>query len=122
MIKKLKAKSKRVIKRKRRSKKHIVSSANRPRLVVFRSNKYLYVQLIDDTTSTVIASSSSIAKDLKDKKLGNNIESAKVVGADIAAKMKAKKISTIVFDRNGYLYHGKIKALADACREAGIKF
>jgi large subunit ribosomal protein L18 len=122
MIDKVKSKRKRAIKRKLRSKKNIISSATRPRLVVFRSNKYLYVQVIDDTTSKVVVSSSSVAKGLKDKKLGKNVESAKVIGTDIATKLKAKKIKTIVFDRNGYLYHGKVKALADACREAGIKF
>jgi large subunit ribosomal protein L18 len=122
MIDVMKVKRKRFSKKRLRSKKNIQTSATRPRMVVFKSNKYLYVQVVDDTVGKVIATSSSVSKDLKDKGLSNNIEAAKVIGKDIAKKLKAKKIDGIVFDRNGYLYHGKIKALADACREAGLKF
>ncbi len=121
MIDVVKAKNKRYVKTKLRSKKHLKMSTDRPRMIVTRSNKYLYVQVVD-VNNKVLASYSSISKDLAGKKLGNNIESAKKVGEGIAKKLKALKIDTIVFDRNGLLYHGKIKALADTCREAGIKF
>lgn len=122
MINTLKQKNKIFAKRKLRSKKHLKSSAERPRMVIFRSNKYLYVQVIDDTTGKVLCSISSIAKELEGKKLGNNIESAKKIGEMIGKKLKKLKIEKVVFDRNGNLYHGKIKALAEACREQGIQF
>lgn len=95
----------------------VSGTAVRPRLSVHRSLKSIYAQLIDDTTGTVIASSSS----LKEKK-SNGIEAAKKVGAELAKKAKAKKIETCVFDRSGYLYHGRVKALADGAREGGLKF
>ena len=98
-----------------RSKIH--GTTNKPRLSVFRSISNMYAQLIDDSTGKVLASSSS----LKIKK-GKKEEIAKQVGAEIAKKAKTKKITTCVFDRGGYLYHGRIKALADAAREGGLQF
>lgn len=121
MIDVLKAKNKRFVKTRLRSKKNLKLSAERPRMVVSRSNKYLYVQVID-INNKVLAAYSSLSKDLSGKKLGKNVESAKKIGEGIAKKLKALKIDSVVFDRNGLLYHGKIQALADSCREAGIKF
>ncbi len=121
MIDKVKNKNIRFEKKRLRSKKHLVITDTRPRLLIVRSNKYLYANVID-INNKVLASYSSISKDLEGKRLGNNIESAKKIGAGIAKKLKALKIDSVVFDRNGLLYHGKVKALADTCREAGIKF
>ena len=90
-----------------------------PRLCVYRSNKNIEVQVIDDTKGVTLTSSSSEQLHLE---RGNNIEAAKLVGADIAKKCLALKITKIKFDRAGYLYHGRVKALADAAREAGLEF
>lgn len=122
MIDTLKKKNKKFKKRKARSKKNIRSSAERPRMVVFRSNKYLYVQVIDDVNGKVLCTASSIGKELEGKRLGKDIESAKKVGEMIGKKLKKLKIANVVFDRNGNLYHGKVKALAETCREQGIQF
>ena len=89
-----------------------------PRLCVFRSNQAIYAQLIDDVKGVTIASSSSLELKLKN----NNLEAAATVGKDIAEKAKKAKIKTVVFDRGGYLYHGRVKALADAARENGLEF
>lgn len=121
MIDLLKGKRKRLIKAKKRSKANLVPTAEKPRMVVYRSKKYLYVQVVDET-GKVLCAASSISKDLKEKKLGKNIESAAVIGNSIGQKLKDLKIETVCFDRNGFQYHGKIKALADSCRETGIKF
>lgn len=94
----------------------IVGTAARPRLSVHRSLKSIYAQLIDDTTGTVIASSSSV------KEKNGGVDVAKKVGLELAKKAKTKKIETCVFDRSGYLYHGRIKALAEGAREGGLKF
>ena len=92
-----------------------------PRLCVFRSLKNISVQIIDDVKGTTLASASSLDKDLKIKN-GGNIEAAKLVGASIAKKAKKAKISKVVFDRGGYLYHGRVAALAEAARENGLEF
>ncbi|MFC1600376.1 50S ribosomal protein L18 [Patescibacteria group bacterium] len=92
-------------------------SQERPRLVVFRSNLYTYAQLIDDSTGKTIAA----ASDMKDTK-AKGIEKAKNVGLEIAKKAKEAKVETCVFDRNGYMYHGKVKAIAEGAREGGLKF
>lgn len=97
----------------------VKGSATCPRLCVFRSNKHIEAQLIDDVAKTTLVSSSSVQLKLEN---GSNIEAAKKVGADLAAKAKEKKISTVVFDRGGYVYHGRVAALADAAREGGLKF
>ncbi len=104
--------------RHRRVRKNISGTENRPRLCVFRSNKEIYAQVIDDEKQITLASSSS--KILKVN--GGNIEGAKKVGQDIAEKCKKLKIKTVVFDRGGYLYHGRVEALADAARESGLEF
>ena len=92
-----------------------------PRLNVFRSAKHISVQIIDDVTGTTLVSASSMDKDLKITN-GGNIEAAKKVGAEIAKKAKKAKITKVVFDRGGYLYHGRVEALADAARENGLEF
>jgi large subunit ribosomal protein L18 len=101
----------------------ISGSANRPRLCVYRSSKYVYAQIIDDAQGKTLAAASTAEKDVRgDLKQGGNIQAAKVVGKAIAQRAKAKGIETVVFDRGGYLYHGRIKAIAEAAREAGLKF
>lgn len=90
-----------------------------PRLCVYRSNKNIEAQIIDDVNGVTLVSSSSMTLKLEN---GSNVEAAGKVGKDIAEKALAKKIETIVFDRSGYIYHGRIKALAEAAREAGLKF
>ena len=108
------------LKRKRRHAKvraKINGNALRPRLAVFRSNKSIYAQLIDDVNNVTLAS----ASDVKDSK-GTNVERAQAVGSAIAKAATAKKITNVVFDRGGYLYAGRVKALAEAAREGGLKF
>src|SRR5262245_41350553 len=95
----------------------------RPRLAVFRSNKHIYAQVIDDSKGTTLVAVSTIDADAKkDVKRGGNIAAAKTVGKLVAGSAKPKRINAVVFDRGGYVYHGKAKALADAAREAGLKF
>lgn len=105
---------------KTRVRKNVHGTPERPRLSVFRSNTGMYAQIIDDEAGRTLASASS----LKDKKATGipKIEQAKLVGRAIAEKAKAAGIEAVVFDRNGYLYHGRVKALADAAREAGLNF
>uniref|UniRef100_UPI00300282AF ribosomal protein L18 n=1 Tax=Anunuuluaehu liula TaxID=3049639 RepID=UPI00300282AF len=106
-------------------KKKIEGTSYRPRLYVFRSNKHIYAQIIDDTKKQILASSSSIAKDVKkytQAKHNANCEISKVIGQDIASKAIKQGISKVVFDRGNKIYHGRIKALADAAREKGINF
>ena len=95
-----------------------------PRLVVYRSNVHIYAQLVDDNENKTLISSSSNNKDLKAsvKKTNNKIEASTLVGKSLGKKLKNDKIERIVFDRNGYKYHGRVKALADAVRKAGIQF
>ena len=90
-----------------------------PRLCVYRSNKNIEAQLIDDVKGVTLVSSSSMSLKLEN---GSNIEAAKAVGGDIAKKALAKKVKKVVFDRSGYIYHGRVKALAEAAREAGLEF
>ena len=96
---------------------------NHPRLVIFRSNTNIYAQLLDDSKETTLLSASSIDKDLKEsiKKAENKIAMSKIVGESLAKKIKDAKIDRIIFDRNGYKYHGRIKALTDAVRSADIR-
>jgi large subunit ribosomal protein L18 len=97
--------------------------ASRPRLCVFRSLKHIYAQVIDDMQGTTLVAAASTEKDVSgDLKSAGNLQSAKVVGKVIAERARAKGIEAVVFDRGGYLYHGRIKALAEAAREAGLKF
>lgn len=106
------------IKRHERIRKTISGTADTPRLCVFRSNNCIYAQIIDDVASKTLASSSSLELKIK----GNNLETAKAVGKDIATKAKSLKIKNVVFDRGGYLYHGRVAALAESARENGLKF
>ncbi|GAB4315366.1 MAG: 50S ribosomal protein L18 [Bacteroidales bacterium] len=102
-----------------RIRKTVHGTTERPRMSVYRSNKQIYVQLIDDTTGKTLVSASSLGKtDFQ----GNKTEQARMVGGMIAEKAKSAGIETVVFDRNGYLYHGRVKALAEAAREGGLKF
>lgn len=106
------------LKRHEKIRRTLSGTENTPRLCVFRSNMAIYAQLIDDVKGVTLASSSSLELKLKN----NNIDAAKAVGKDIAEKAKKAKIKTVVFDRGGYLYHGRVKALADAARENGLEF
>jgi len=108
--------------RKPRIRKKISGTEVRPRLVVFRSNQHLYAQLVDDVNGVTLVSSSTLLLNKDGETLKANKDSAAKVGKDIAAKAMEKKIEAVVFDRSGYIYHGKIKALADGAREAGLKF
>jgi len=105
--------------RHRRIRKRVKGTAERPRLAVFRSLRHIYAQLIDDEKGTTIASASSLEKKLEN---GGNLEGAKVIGKLIAEKAKEKGIRTVVFDRGGFRYGGRVRALADAAREAGLEF
>ena len=104
-----------------RIRKKLSGDATRPRLAVFRSDKHIYAQVIDDLAGRTVVQASSLDKELKAKH-GGNVEAAKAVGSAIASRLKERGIETVVFDRGGYLYHGRIKALAEAAREAGLKF
>lgn len=107
------------VRRHARVRAKISGTALRPRLCVFRSNANIEAQIIDDVAQTTLVASSSLALHLEN---GGNIEAATVVGKDIATKALAKGITTVVFDRSGYVYHGRVKALAEAAREAGLEF
>jgi large subunit ribosomal protein L18 len=98
----------------------ISGTAERPRLVVYRSNKNIYAQIIDDTKGTTLAAAASNEKGFEG--IGSNKEAAKKVGSMIAERAKAKGIETVVFDRGGYIYHGRVSELADGAREGGLKF
>ncbi|RMF97646.1 MAG: 50S ribosomal protein L18 [Candidatus Schekmanbacteria bacterium] len=103
--------------------KRVIGTPERPRLTVFKSARNIYAQIIDDTTGSTLVSCSTLEKGIREKR-GNsaNKECAKIVGETIAKKALEKNISSVVFDRSGYRYHGKVKILADAAREAGLKF
>lgn len=107
------------MKTKVRIRKKIFGTADRPRLNVFRSSKHMYAQLIDDATGATLLEASTVS--LKAAK-GGGREGAKAVGEEIAKRAKGKNISAVVFDRNGFLYHGRVKELADAARSAGLNF
>lgn len=107
----------------KRIRRKVSGTPEKPRLCVFRSLNHIYAQLIDDVNGHTIATASTLEKGLKTRETrGTNIEDAKAVGQAIAKKALAKGIENVVFDRNGYKYHGKVAALADAAREAGLKF
>lgn len=110
-------------KRQVRVRRKVQGSQERPRLCVFRSARHIYAQIIEDTTGTTLVSVSTVVKDVSgDLKVSGNVEAAKLVGKKIAERALAKNITQVVFDRNGFLYHGRVKALADAAREAGLSF
>ncbi len=99
------------------------NNSGRPRLAVFRSGKHIYAQVIDDVSGSTVAAASSIDKDVRSKlKNGANIEAASEVGKIVAERAKKAGVETVVFDRGGYLYHGRVKALAEAAREGGLSF
>jgi len=120
MIKKVSRNEMRV-ERHKRIRKEISGTNDRPRLNVFRSNANITAQIIDDEKGVTLVSASTLEKDLKIAN-GGNVEAAKVIGAEIAKRAKKLKITKVVFDRGGYLYHGRVKALAEAARENGLEF
>jgi len=106
-----------------RVRKTVYGTSQRPRLVVFRSNLHIYAQIVDDTQGKTLISASTLDKECKQNiKRGNNNKAAEVVGQLIAKRAQAKNIKTVVFDRGGYLFHGRVKALADAARQGGLLF
>ena len=111
------------IKKHNRMRNRFAGTAERPRLAVFRSNNHMYAQIIDDTVGNTLVSASTLQKDVKaELEKTNNVEAAAKLGEVIAKKALEKGITTVVFDRGGFIYQGKIKALADAAREAGLQF
>jgi len=107
----------------RRLRNRFTGTAERPRLAVFRSNNHMYAQIIDDTVGNTLVSASTLQKDVKSElEKNNNVDAAAYLGTVIAKKALEKGITTVVFDRGGFIYQGKIKALADAAREAGLEF
>ena len=106
-----------------RVRKKISGTSECPRLCVYRSNAHIYAKIIDDEAQTTLASASTLDKEIKGSvSVGSNIEAAKAVGKLIAERAAAKDIKVVVFDRGGYLYHGRVQALAEAAREAGLEF
>lgn len=109
-----------------RRKKHIRKSVRgtsaRPRLCIFRSDRHIYAQVIDDQTRVTLAAASSLGSELPDGADGGNVEGAKAIGKAVAEAALAANVKKVVFDRNGFLYHGRVAALADAAREAGLEF
>ena len=110
------------LKRKERIRRKLSGTAERPRLTVYKSLKHIYAQVVDDSTGRTVAFASSLSKELKGKDEGDKKADAKRVGALIAQRCKAAKVDQVVFDRNGFPYHGRVAAVADAAREAGLKF
>ncbi|MFZ5451746.1 MAG: 50S ribosomal protein L18 [Thermodesulfobacteriota bacterium] len=109
--------------RKRRIRKKIGGSGERPRLSVFRSAKHIYAQIVDDLQGHTLVAASTLSKEIREKLSGlKKSETAKEVGKLLAAKATEKGISQVVFDRNGFLYHGRVKAVAESCREHGLIF
>jgi large subunit ribosomal protein L18 len=109
--------------RKMRIRQKISGTSDKPRLSVFRSAKHIYAQVVDDVAGTTVAHASTLSRDVRgDVTEATKLDAAKKVGASIAKMLLAKGIQKVVFDRNGYLYHGRVRALADAAREAGLKF
>ncbi len=111
------------LRRRRRVRQKISGTGNRPRLSVFRSTKHIYAQLINDELGVTVAEASTLSPELKENlSTGGNVTAAESVGALIAQKAKQQKIEVVVFDRGGHLYHGRIKALAEAAKAEGLKF
>ena len=109
------------LERHNRIRKNLSGTPERPRLNVFRANAHITAQIIDDTKGITLVSASTLEKELNIKN-GGNVEAAKIIGAEIAKRAKKAKINKVVFDRGGYLYHGRVKALAEAARENGLEF
>ena len=107
----------------RRMRRHIIGTPERPRMAVFRSNNHMYVQIIDDVAKTTLVSASTLQKDVKEKlEKTNDVAAAAYLGTVIAKKAQEAGIKSVVFDRGGFIYQGKIQALADSAREAGLEF
>ncbi|MGC2658160.1 MAG: 50S ribosomal protein L18 [Bryobacteraceae bacterium] len=104
----------------KRIRRRVAGSEERPRLAIFRSINHIYAQVIDDQKGHTLAAAASTEKDLRGK--GGNVEGAKLIGQKVAERAKEKGVTKVVFDRGGYLYHGRVKALADAARAAGLEF
>jgi large subunit ribosomal protein L18 len=118
-----KTKTANLVRRRRRVRAKVTGTAERPRLCVSRSNANIYAQLIDDASGHTLAAASSVDTDLRDQiENGSNVEAAKAVGAALGERAKAAGITSVVFDRSGHLYHGRVKAVADGAREAGLEF
>ena len=117
-------KSKRYARRNRRVRKNITGTSERPRLTIYRSAEHIYAQIIDDSTARTLASASTTDREVKEKLGGemSKTDKCKIVGTVLAERAKTANVSTVAFDRNGFLYHGRIKALADAAREGGLDF
>lgn len=111
------------LRRTRRIKRRLFGTSERPRLVVYRSHKHIYAQLVDDASGSTLVASSTQKKELKAtiSSAKSKVDAGKSVGMDLAAEAKKKKISSAIFDRNGYLYHGRVKAVAEGARENGLK-
>ena len=107
---------------KKRIRKSLVGTTERPRLSVYRSNRHISTQVVDDLTGNTLVAASSLEKEIAEKKGINKVEQARLVGEKLAAKALEKGINTVIFDRNGFLYHGRVKSLADAARKGGLKF
>ena len=110
------------LRRKVRVRKKVIGTDSRPRICVFRSNKHIYAQVISDQQGKTLAAVSTLAGPVADSKTAKGIEAAKLVGLALARMCKEKNITEVVFDRNGFLYHGRVKAVADGAREGGLKF
>lgn len=117
-------KNKRYARRNRRVRKNITGTSERPRLTIFRSAEHIYAQIIDDASARTLASASTTDREVKAKLGGDmsKIEKCKIVGTVLAERAKTANVSTVAFDRNGFLFHGRVKALADAAREGGLDF
>lgn len=120
MIRKMVEKDRKRLKRKIHIRKRVMGSPERPRMSVFKSNRSLYIQVIDDSVGSTLASASTLEKELQGIK--RTTEGAAQLGEILGKRLLEKKITTVVFDRNGYLYHGIVKAMADGARKAGIQF
>ncbi len=119
----IKLKNVRHARRDRRVRKNISGTPGRPRLTVFRSLNHIYAQIIDDVAATTLVSASTIDKDVREKAAGlTKTEESRLVGTLLAERAKAANVTKVAFDRNGFLYHGRVKALADSAREAGLDF
>ena len=105
-----------------RIRKKVQGTAERPRLNIYRSLNHIYVQVVDDLNGKTLVSASTAEGKKEDRRTGGNVASAKAIGKTIAERAKEKGVTKVVFDRGGYIYHGRVKALADAAREAGLKF
>ncbi len=119
-VKELSDKLRKRVQRKRHVRKVLSGTPEKPRMTVFKSNKYMYVQVVDDVAGATLASASSLEESLKGFK--RNVDGAAKLGAEIGKRLKEKNVAVVVFDRNGYKYHGIVKAIADGARKAGITF